>query len=82
MTQNNDRDFAPNLTEKIELGIISRFVKNLTTIKNPDNMILSIALKYKNQNPILITSDNGLQLKAKGMRINTLTLYDFLHSNK
>ena len=50
--------------------------------KNPDNMILSIALKYKNQNPILITSDNGLQLKAKGMRINTLTLHDFLHSNK
>lgn len=39
MTQNNDRDFAPNLAEKIELGIVSKFVKNLMTIKNPDNMI-------------------------------------------
>ena len=39
--------------------------------KNPDNMILSVALKYRNQNPILLTSDNGLQLKAKGLEINT-----------
>lgn len=39
MTQHDDRDFAPNLAEKNELGFISKFVKNLTTVKNPDNMI-------------------------------------------
>lgn len=41
--------------------------------KNPDNMILSIALKYRNQNPILLTEDNCLQLKAKGLGIKTLS---------
>ena len=39
MTKNDDRDFAPNFAEKIEVGIISKLVKNLLKIKNPDNMI-------------------------------------------
>jgi len=39
MTKNNDRDFAPNLGEKLEMKAISNFVKNIMTIKNPDNMI-------------------------------------------
>lgn len=39
MTENNDRDFAPNLDNKAELGMISNFVKNILTTKNPDNMI-------------------------------------------
>ena len=47
--------------------------------KNADNMILSVALKYRNQNPILITSDNGLQLKAKGLEIKTMSLQTFLN---
>lgn len=42
--------------------------------KNPDNMILSIALKYRNQNPVLLTADNGLQLKAKGLGIKTTAI--------
>lgn len=42
--------------------------------KNPDNMILSVALKYRNQNPVLLTADNGLQLKAKGLGIKTTSI--------
>ena len=46
--------------------------------KSPDNNILTVALKYKNDNPILLTSDNGLQVKAKGLGISTISLRDFL----
>lgn len=46
--------------------------------KSSDNYILSVALKYKHENPILLTSDNGLQIKAKGLFITTLTLKEFL----
>lgn len=48
--------------------------------KSPDNQILSVALKLKNAqtNPILLTSDNGLQLKSKGLGITTISLKDFL----
>ena len=49
--------------------------------KSPDNLILSVALKFngENQNPILLTSDNGLQIKAKMMNISTISLKDFLN---
>jgi rRNA-processing protein FCF1 len=47
--------------------------------KSPDNLILSVALKFKNDNPILLTSDNGLQIKAKMMNISTISLKDFLN---
>ena len=46
--------------------------------KSPDNNILTVALKYINDNPILLTSDNGLQVKAKGLGISTISLRDFL----
>ena len=46
--------------------------------KSPDNNILTVALKFKNDNPILLTSDNGLQIKAKGLKIATITLKEFL----
>ena len=46
--------------------------------KSPDNNILTVALKFKDENPILITSDNGLQVKAKGLNIKTITLKEFL----
>ena len=46
--------------------------------RSPDNMILSVALKYKNENPIMLTSDNGLQLKSKILGITTLSLHNFL----
>jgi DNA replication ATP-dependent helicase Dna2 len=46
--------------------------------KSPDNFILSVALKYIDENPIMLTSDNGLQVKSKGFGITTITLKDFL----
>jgi rRNA-processing protein FCF1 len=46
--------------------------------KSPDNNILTVALKFKDENPILLTSDNGLQVKAKGLKISTISLRDFL----
>lgn len=49
--------------------------------RSPDNMILSVALKYKEQNPIMLTSDNGLQLKSKLLGITTISLKKFLKNN-
>lgn len=46
--------------------------------RSPDNQILTVALKFKNENPILLTSDNGLQIKAKGLKLTTITLKEFL----
>ena len=39
MTENNNGDFSPNFEEKAEVNIITKFVKNLLTLKNPDSMI-------------------------------------------
>ena len=50
--------------------------------KSPDNFILSVALKYKDENPIMLTSDNGLQIKAKGLNITTITLKEFMKQLK
>lgn len=48
--------------------------------KSPDNMILSVALQFREENPIILTSDNGLQVKAKGLGISTISLKKFLKS--
>ncbi len=50
--------------------------------RSPDNMILSVALKYKAENPIMLTSDNGLQLKSKILGITTISLKNFLKQPK
>lgn len=50
--------------------------------KSPDNFILSVALKFKGENPIMLTSDNGLQIKAKGLGITTIILKDFIKQTK
>jgi DNA replication ATP-dependent helicase Dna2 len=50
--------------------------------KSPDNFILSVALRYKSENPIILTSDNGLQIKAKGLGVTTISLKDFLKQKK
>jgi DNA replication ATP-dependent helicase Dna2 len=50
--------------------------------KSPDNLILSVALKFKEENPILLTSDNGLQIKAKGLGLTTIKLKEFLNQLK
>ena len=46
--------------------------------RSSDNMILTVALKYKGSNPILLTSDNGLQIKARGLGITTISLKEIL----
>lgn len=50
--------------------------------RSPDNLILSVALKYKDENPIMMTSDNGLQLKCKALGITTITLKAYLKQLK
>ncbi len=52
--------------------------------KSPDNLILSVALKHKtdSENPIILTSDNGLQLKAKGLGIKTIAPIELLKKYK
>lgn len=45
--------------------------------RSPDNMIVSVALKYKEHNPIMLTSDNGLQLKCKILGVSTVSLKNF-----
>lgn len=50
--------------------------------RSPDNLILSVALKYKTRNPIMLTSDNGLQIKSKILQIPTISLKDFLAQAK
>jgi DNA replication ATP-dependent helicase Dna2 len=50
--------------------------------KSPDNFILTVALKYKDESPIMLTSDNGLQVKSKGFGITTITLKDFLKQTR
>jgi rRNA-processing protein FCF1 len=50
--------------------------------RSPDNFILSVALKFKGENPIMLTSDNGLQIKAKGLGVTTITLKEFLKQTK
>lgn len=49
---------------------------------SPDNLILSVALKFKYENPIVLTSDHGLQIKAKGLSITTITLKEYLNQLK
>lgn len=45
---------------------------------NPDCMIFSVALKYKEETPILLTSDNNLKARAKGMGIKVMSLNNIL----
>lgn len=47
--------------------------------RNPDCKILSVALKHSEENPILLTSDNMLAARAKGLGITTITLKEFLN---
>lgn len=48
---------------------------------SPDNKILSVALKFMDEDPILLTSDYGLQVRAKGLGIESISLKDFVKNN-
>lgn len=77
-----------NINESIDRRGITMDTADLSLLpsdfnkKSPDNFILSVALKYSSENPIILTSDNGLQIKAKGLNITTITLKDFLRQLK
>lgn len=45
---------------------------------NPDCIILSVALKHKDESVVLLTSDKMLQARANGLGIKTISLNDFL----
>ena len=45
-----------------------------------DNMVLSAALAYKENNPVLITSDYGLQNIAIGKGFKVLSLKEFANN--
>lgn len=61
----------------MELSDLSLLPKDFNT-HSADNKILTVALKFKSENPIILTSDNGLQIKAKGLKLTTITLKEFL----
>ncbi|MDC1199886.1 PIN domain-containing protein, partial [Flavobacteriaceae bacterium] len=63
---------------RMELSDISLLPNDFNT-RSADNKILTVALRFKSENPILLTSDNGLQIKAKGLKISTITLKEFLN---
>ncbi len=66
---------------KMEIADVS-LLPNDFNKKSPDNLILSVALKFKNENPILLTSDNGLQIKAKGLGLTTISLKEYIKQLK
>lgn len=48
---------------------------------NPDNKILSVALKFVDESPILLTSDFGLQARARAMGIESISLKEYKKIN-
>lgn len=48
--------------------------------KSADNMIISIAIKYKilGEKVIILSSDKGMQVKANALRVESISLNDFL----
>ncbi len=71
----NKHSEKPNI--KLELADLGLLPVDFDK-RSPDNLILSVALKYIKHNPILLTSDNGMQIKAKGLGLKTITLKEFL----
>ena len=66
---------------RMEMSDISLLPEDFNK-KSPDNQILTVALKFKSENPIILTSDNGLQVKAKGLNLTTISLQEFLNQLK
>ena len=73
-----------NINRALDASNVSFEVANTNLLpidfnpRSPDNLILSVALKYKDDNPMLLTSDNGLQIKCKGLGISTISLKEFI----
>jgi enamine deaminase RidA (YjgF/YER057c/UK114 family) len=60
----------------------TRFLPADFTDRSADNRILCVALMYKEKNPCLLTSDNGLQVKAQICDIPTKSIDEFYNMLK
>jgi len=88
--QKNVQDALRYINKQMNLRDIRMELADMTLLppdfdkRSPDNMILAVLLKYKGErnNPILLTSDNGLMSKARGLGITTISLKDYLREIK
>ena len=67
------KEIKPNRKIRYEVGAVELLPIDFNA-KNADNIILSLAIKYRNQNAVLLTSDNGLISKAKAVRVDVKSL--------
>ena len=84
ITSGNDKKKAQKALKSINMAISNGRVQTITSDarllpsdydrRSPDNLILSVVLKLKKlgYTPILVTSDNGFQIKAKTLKIKTI----------
>jgi rRNA-processing protein FCF1 len=61
-------------TDNADLSILDKAYQG----NSPDNRILSVAVKHQNEDVVLLTNDQGLQLKAQSLEIATCSLPEFL----
>lgn len=75
-----------NINQEIDNGNVRMELSDVSLLPrdfdrhNPDNNILSVVLRHKGDAPTLLSSDNGLQIKAKGLGLNVIGLKEFLES--
>ena len=84
VTSGNDKKKVQKALKSINVAISNGRVQTITSDarllpadfdrRSPDNLILSVALKLRKMGytPILVTSDNGFQVKAKTLKIETI----------
>lgn len=84
ITSGNDKKKVQKALRSINTAISNGRVKTITSDarllpadfdrRSSDNLILSVVLKLKRMGytPILVTSDNGFQVKAKTLKIETI----------
>lgn len=85
VTSGNDKKKVQKALKSINMAISSGRVQTSTSDarllpadfdrRSPDNLILSVVLKVKRMGytPVLVTSDNGFQIKAKTLKIKTIS---------
>lgn len=85
VTSGNDKKKVQKALKSINLALSNGRIQTITSDarllpadfnrRSPDNLILSVALKLKKigYSPILVTSDNGFQVKAKTLEIKTIS---------
>lgn len=84
VTSGTDKKKVQKALKSINLALSNGRIQTITSDarllpadfnrRSPDNLILSVALKLRKMgySPILVTSDNGFQVKAKSLKISTI----------